>query len=100
MPAVVEAGFGRLPGCVDQRRALFQKGDAEVMRTSLHGNAHSQILVESVVAGWLLDREGLDRLPVEQHQQLMRTRLAQPGYDSLQIAREQDLDLVLAVLGK
>ena len=39
-----------------------------------------------------------DRLPVEQHHQLVRTGIAQPADVSCQIAHEPDLDLVLAVL--
>jgi hypothetical protein len=51
-----------------------------------------------VGAGGLLDFEVRDRLPVDQHQELVRPRLPQPADVSAQIAREPDLDLVLAVL--
>ena len=69
---------------------------------ALHGDARFQILVEErvVAVGWFLDGEGPNRLPIEQHQQLVRTVLAQPADGSGQIASEQDLDDVLAVLGK
>ncbi len=53
-----------------------------------------------VVVGRLFDGEGLDRLPVEQHHELVRTGFPQPADESFQIPREQDLDLVFAVLGK
>ena len=53
-----------------------------------------------IVIGCLFDGEGLDRLPVEQHQQLVRTSFPQSADESFQITGEQNLDFILAVLGE
>ena len=92
-------------GCLcrfEQRRAILDECDADLVRARTHGDARFQILVQhrGVGAGGLLDREVRDRLPVDEHHQLVRTRLPQPADVSFQIAREPDLDLVLAVLGE
>ena len=100
MAPVVEMRLQRLPGRFEQRRAILDECDADLVRACTHGDARFQILVQhrGVGAGGLLDREVRDRLPVDQHHQLVRTRLSQPADVSFQIAREPDLDLVLAVL--
>ena len=100
MPPVVETGLRRLPGRVDERRAGLDEGDTELVRARPQGDARREILVEQrvVAVGRLLDREGGDRLPVDQDQQLVRTVLAQPADGSRQVAREQHLHHVLAVL--
>ncbi len=70
------------------------------MRSSRHADTNLQVLVEKRIVAILgpLDRQRPDRHPVEQKLDLVRLRVPQaldvPGI----AAREQDLDVVLAVL--
>ena len=102
MAPVIEVRLQRLPCRFEQRRAILDECDGDLVRPSTHGDARFQILVQNcgVGAGGLLDREVRDRLPVDEHHQLVRTRLSQPADVSFQIAHEPDLDLVLAVLNE
>src|SRR5439155_16334649 len=79
MPPIVEARLRRLPDRVDKRRALLDECDGQLVRACTRANAHFQIFVEQrvVAVGRLLDLEGPHSLPVQQHQQLVRTGFAQ-----------------------
>ena len=90
MPPVIEARFCRLSRSFDQRRTLFYESDRQVVRPRLHCNPRLQrLFIEDLITKrGLRYREGLHRLPVQQHQHLVRTVLAQTTDDSRQIPHQ------------
>src|SRR5262245_30201889 len=102
MPPVIETRYRWLPQRVDERRTFLHEGHTHGMRASGYGEAHLQISVgpRVVAVRGSLNGERLDRLPVDEHQQLVRPALAQTADDAFQIARQHDLDVVVAVLSE
>ena len=100
MTPVIEARLQGLPGRFDKRRAVLDECDADVVRTCSHRDALFQILVEQriVPVSGPLNREGCHRLPIDEQNQLVRTRFSQARDIPAQIARKPDLDVVVAVL--
>src|SRR5215813_6191290 len=100
MSPFVEARLCRLPCRFDQRCAILDERNAEIVRACMYGYAQFQILVERRVLigiGRLVNRESPDRLPVDQHQQLVRTLFTQPADASGEISSKPDLNVVLTV---
>ena len=99
MPVHVEVRLVRLALRLQRARGLLQKRHAELVRPGRHRQAHLQMpidLLEILSPRRRRDGERLHPLAVEQHLQLVR--FVQPFDLLVAIARQADLDLVLAIL--
>ena len=109
MPVGIEVRLVGLARGLEQHRRLLQKRHAERVRTGAHRNADLEVLVDLVVRRLVvlgesglalrrLHREHLHALPIQQ--QLEIVRLAQALDVLVAVARQPNLDLVLAVQRK
>ena len=103
MTLFVEARHQRLALGLGERGRTLQERHTQIVWASRDRNPRLQVLVDAqmvITLGRLLYGERRDATLVEQQIQRVRAGLPQSANEAAPIAREPDLDLVLAVLGK
>jgi hypothetical protein len=100
MTVLVEMRQERLPRRFEKRRGILDERDAHLMRAGRNGHTNLQRCIDGrvVAVGGHLNRHRFDERPVNEHEQLVRCRRSEAANAAGSIAREPDLDVVLAIV--